>query len=88
MASTHVIDGPPELFAVRNALYLGNYTMSLGKAQQTNVSNDLKTQKDVLMYRAHIGLGDFDIVINEIKDNKETHVSLRVCYTFILMTCQ
>lgn len=51
--------------------------MSLSKAQQTNVSNDLKTQKDVLMYRAHIGLGDFDIVINEIKDNKETHVSLR-----------
>lgn len=82
MASTHVIDGPPELFAVRNALYLGNYTVSLSKAQQTNVGDDLKTQKDVLMYRAHIGLGNFDVAINEIKDNKETCASLRVCYTY------
>lgn len=77
-----VTDGPPELFAVRNALYLGNYTTALNKAQQQTgaaTSNvDLKVQKDALMYRAHVGLGDYETVLSEISSDEDTHVSLRV----------
>jgi len=76
-----VTDGPPELFAVRNALYLGNYSTALNKAQQTGAvssSSDLKIQKDALMYRAYIGLGEYETVLNQIdSEDDSTHVSLK-----------
>ncbi len=40
----------------------------------------LKNQRDALMYRAYIGLGELDTVIAQIKDSEATPPILRVCY--------
>ena len=74
------LDGPAELFPIRNGLYLGNYAVALAKAQQINVSSpDLKVQRDALMHRANIGLGELDTVISQVSDSDDTPATLRVC---------
>jgi coatomer protein complex subunit epsilon len=79
MSSAGITDGSPELFPVRNSLYLGDYGSAISKANGINVSNDpdKRIEQDSLVYRAHIGLGQYDLVLNDIKDGKETPVSLR-----------
>lgn len=72
-------DGSPELFPVRNALYLGDYGSAISKANMVNVGNDAdkQTEQDALVYRAHIGLGQYDLVLGDVKDRKDTPVALR-----------
>jgi biopolymer transport protein ExbD len=84
--ATHVTDGPSELFSIRNALYLGNYSAVVQKASQQISSADIKPQRDALLYRAHIALGDYDLVLSQVQDNDSTSVALRVC-SFIACIC-
>ncbi len=86
MSSSSTSDGPSELFPIRNHLYLGNYSSAIEKAQQMSSSGSgatenqtLKNQRDALMYRAYIGLGELDTVIAQIKDSEATPAILRVC---------
>lgn len=79
MTSAGVTDGSQELFPVRNSLYLGDYGRALSKANTTNIGNDpdKRIELDTLVYRSHIGLGQYDLVLGDIKDKKDTPVALR-----------
>jgi len=79
---TQVTDGPPELFSIRNALYLGNYSTVVSKASQAITSADIKPQRDVLLYRAQIALGEYDQVVSQIQDNDSTSIALRAVRYF------
>lgn len=60
-----------ELYTLRNAFFLGNYQEALAEADTIpRPKNDaLRLEKDVLVYRSHIGLGDTRKVISEIRDD-------------------
>ncbi|KAL0481130.1 coatomer subunit epsilon [Acrasis kona] len=74
MSST---DGSTELFPVRNPLYLGDYGRALSKGNTITVSNDKRVEQDTLMYRAHIGLGQYDLVISAVEDKPSTPMPLQ-----------
>lgn len=66
---TKKVDESKELFSVRNALYLGNYGLALSAAAELKLKDtQLQVERDVLLYRAHIGLKQYDLVLSEIKD--------------------
>ncbi|KAL9654580.1 hypothetical protein ABK040_006644 [Willaertia magna] len=72
-------DGSLELMPARNALYLGNYNLCLSKIAQTSINEnnqELKLERNLLLYRAHIGLTQYDIVLNEVDENEE-NISLK-----------
>jgi coatomer subunit epsilon len=72
-----------ELFSLRNAYYLGNYTEALQEAQAARVSGDLKVERDVFVYRSHIMSGNYNIAIEEL-DSPSLPVSLQILYTLAL----
>lgn len=77
------INGSPELFTVRNALILGNFGSCISNAAEAKITNDeVKIERDILLYRAHIGLGQYELVLSEIKNEKETPIGLRVRFFF------
>lgn len=69
--------GNAALLPIKNALYLGNYGVAISKAPQISVSSEDAVEKDVLVYRAHIGLQQYDIVLDEVKDSDQTPIALR-----------
>ncbi|EFC49212.1 predicted protein [Naegleria gruberi] len=74
------LDGFPELLSVRNALFLGNHTVCLSKIAQTSINEnnvDMKLERDVLSYRAHIGLGQHDLVLQQIKESDSLAIPLK-----------
>ena len=77
--TTTSAEGSPELFSVRNNLYFGNYSNCLSIGSELELKTpELKLERDILLYRANIGLGQYELVLNEIKDSKETPYGLRV----------
>jgi coatomer protein complex subunit epsilon len=76
--------GHHALLPIKNLLYLGNFGGAISKASQVSIDasdEDAKTarvEKDVLLYRAHIGLQQYDLVLDEIKDSDQTPLPLRV----------
>lgn len=91
-------DGFPELLDIRNALYLGNYGLAVSRAAtlqlQQESNADAMAQKemerDILMYRAQIGLGQHDLVVSEIAkrvgNDDESPVALRAVRQLALYT--
>jgi coatomer protein complex subunit epsilon len=79
MSNAGITDGSPELFPVRNALYLGDYGSAISKSNMVNFGKDpeKRIEQDALVYRAHIGLGQYDLVLGDIKDRNDTPISLR-----------
>ena len=75
--------GNQALLPLRNALFLGSYGTVVSRALQVNIDpsdDDYQSatiEKDSLIYRAHIGQQQYDIVLNEIEDSEHTHVALR-----------
>lgn len=55
-----------QLFEVRNALYIGNYQHCVTEAQKQSLSDELKEECDVLMYRAMVAQGKFAVVKGDI----------------------
>ncbi|KAK2189589.1 hypothetical protein NP493_102g04010 [Ridgeia piscesae] len=55
-----------ELFDIRTALYTGNYQQCINEAQKIRVSPDIKTDRDVLMYRAYIAQKKYSVVLDEV----------------------
>ncbi|KAF0972432.1 hypothetical protein FDP41_009335 [Naegleria fowleri] len=79
-STTTTTDGFPELLAVRNALYLGNYSVCMSKIAQTKINEsnaEMKMERDVLSFRAHIGLGQYDLVLQQIKESDNLAIPLR-----------
>ena len=77
MSNKKESEGATELLQIRNNLYLGNYAYCIAEDVKVH-SDEAKLEKEILFQRAHIGLGQYDIVLSEIIDSKETPVPLRV----------
>jgi coatomer protein complex subunit epsilon len=54
------------LFDIRCALYIGNYQQCVTEAQKLKVGADLKTDRDVIMYRAYVAQRKFAVVLSEV----------------------
>jgi len=46
------------LFAVRNSFYLGAFQAAINEAQNVEASATLEIERDVLVHRAYIALGN------------------------------
>eukprot|EP00658_Telonema_sp_P-2_P001163 TRINITY_DN10447_c0_g2_i1.p1 TRINITY_DN10447_c0_g2~~TRINITY_DN10447_c0_g2_i1.p1 ORF type:complete len:151 (-),score=43.38 TRINITY_DN10447_c0_g2_i1:176-628(-) len=60
-----------ELFGIRNSLYVGNYQQVVNEASSFNSRGDAALQEecDMLLYRAHIGLGNYFLVVQKVQDD-------------------
>lgn len=57
-------------FEVENALYVGNYAVAVNKGASLSVtSTEDKLQRDVFIYKAQIGMEEYDLVLSEIKSD-------------------
>jgi len=65
-----MISEPDDLYTLRNHFWLGNYQMALSEGSGlSRLSGNLKAEKDVFMYRSYIALGQYDVVLNEVRDD-------------------
>uniref|UniRef100_A0A7S1T9E3 Coatomer subunit epsilon n=1 Tax=Tetraselmis chuii TaxID=63592 RepID=A0A7S1T9E3_9CHLO len=62
------------LFAVRNNFYLGAFQAAINEASDLTegLSETEEQERDALVYRSYIGMGQYDIVLAEISDNAAT----------------
>ncbi len=60
-----------ELISIKNSFYLGNYGGCLTQIDELGKLNDEKLirEKDIILFRCHIGLGEYDFIISSIKEN-------------------
>jgi coatomer protein complex subunit epsilon len=60
---------PDELYTLRNLFWLGNYQMAINEASKLNrIQSKLLLERDEYVYRSYLGLGQFNIVLNEIAE--------------------
>jgi len=60
-----------ELFELKNNFYLGSYQAGINEARSIHPSSDsVALERDCFVYRSWIALGNYDIVLDEIKDTK------------------
>jgi len=59
--------GIDQLFDIRAAFLTGNYQQCVNDAPKLSVSPELKTERDVLMYRAYIAQRKYGVVLDEIR---------------------
>ena len=67
-------DGPDHLFPVRNNFFLGNYQAAVNAVMSgVTVDNDSQAiERDVLLYRSYIAMGNYGLVLAEIADDAPT----------------
>ncbi|XP_011436400.2 coatomer subunit epsilon [Magallana gigas] len=67
MATERDVD---ELFEIKTALYTGNYQHCINECHKLRLSNpELKTAKDVIMYRAYLAQRKYGVVLDEINSS-------------------
>mmetsp|Transcript_5985 Transcript_5985/g.9687 ORF Transcript_5985/g.9687 Transcript_5985/m.9687 type:complete len:296 (+) Transcript_5985:81-968(+) len=62
---------PDELYTLRNHFWLGNYQMALSEGAGLGrlPNQQLKVERDEFLYRSYIALGQYSVVLSEVKDN-------------------
>jgi hypothetical protein len=60
-----------ELIPIKNSFYLGNYGGCLTSIDDLGKINneEMKKERDLILYRSHIGLGEYEFIISSIKEN-------------------
>jgi len=67
-----VAQEPDDLYTLRNRFWLGDYQMAIAEGNNLSRSvkdEQLKVEKDEFVYRSYIGLGQYGIVLNEVKED-------------------
>jgi len=60
-----------ELFELKNHFYLGSYQAGINEARSIKASSDsVALERDCIVYRSLIALGNYDLVLDEVKDAK------------------
>jgi coatomer protein complex subunit epsilon len=59
------------LFPVRNNFYLGAFQAAINEASDLTegLSPGEEDERDCLVYRSYIGMGQYDLVLSEISDD-------------------
>lgn len=69
---------PDELYNLRNFYWIGNYQKAIAEGSSlSRLSEALKIEAKEFVYRSYVALGQFNIVLGEIKDGEEVPTSLR-----------
>jgi len=63
---------PDHLFNLRNNFYLGAYQAAINSSDVSNLSEDDALERDTLVHRCYIALGQLQFVISEIQDDAPT----------------
>ncbi|RVE44749.1 hypothetical protein evm_010601 [Chilo suppressalis] len=73
-----------ELFDVKNAFYVGNYQQAVNEALSFNASTPLLAlQKDAYLYRSYIALGNYRLVLQELKTADPMLQPLKILVDYI-----
>lgn len=69
---------PDELFTLRNLFWLGNFQAAINEANKLNrIPAKLQTEKQDFIYRSYLALGQYNLVLGEVKDAATTPISLK-----------
>lgn len=59
---------PDELYTLRNRFWLGNFQLAIAEGNNLmRLSEPLRTERDEFVYRCYVGLGQYNLVLSEIK---------------------
>ncbi|KAL2653522.1 hypothetical protein R1flu_021650 [Riccia fluitans] len=64
--------GPDPLFALKNNFYMGAYQAAINESNVHGLSEAATVERDCIMYRAYIALGQYQLVIDEISSAAAT----------------
>jgi len=66
-----------DLFSLRNHFWLGNFQLAINEAGILNrLSDELKVERDCFVYRSYVGLGQYNLVIDEVSEDASTPTPL------------
>lgn len=69
---------PDELYTLRNLFWMGNYQLAINEASTLNrLPSKFAPERDEYLYRSYTALGQYGIVLSEIKDIASTSIALR-----------
>jgi coatomer protein complex subunit epsilon len=78
---------PDELYTLRNLFWLGNYQLAINEGNGLHrIPANLVTEKEEFIYRSYLAMGQYDMILSEIRDSATTPVShraLKLLATFI-----
>ena len=70
---------PDELYTMRNLFWLGNFQQAVNESNSLHrLPKALVPARDEFVYRSYVALGQYDIVMDEIKDSPNTSVGMSV----------
>ncbi|GAB9466897.1 Coatomer subunit epsilon [Globisporangium polare] len=68
---------PDDLFTLKNQLWVGNYQNAISEGGMlTHVRDALRHERDVYVFRAHLGLGNYQHVLQSIPESGNTPIAL------------
>lgn len=69
---------PDELYTLRNLFWLGNFQLAINEGGGLNrLPQHLVVERDEFIYRSYLALGQFHVILGEIKDTPNTPMSLQ-----------
>jgi coatomer protein complex subunit epsilon len=68
------MSGPDVFFPLRNNFYLGAFQAAINESNVRNLSEAEAIERDCLVYRSYIALGQCQLVIDEVNDSAPTAV--------------